>query len=97
MAEYRHWSDAAVIYEDEELALLWGKWKDNLQKDVGIRWVVSNYPQCRGGAAGWLVLPWNFALPILKEVLVSVARGEASGSTLEIADAIRELERRAAK
>lgn len=70
------WEDDSIIvlYDDNKFSVIWGKFKDNDEKVLGIRWNDS-FPS-QGAYPTWFVVPEFLNQGILDSILKKLQEGD---------------------
>ena len=92
----RYWSDdSRKIYSDGSFEVLWGTYKRDKRKVLGVHWCNTNdtyaCPKLYGGELGWLVVPYFLTASILNCLLLTVRANPKCGSSDEIVGVINEV------
>lgn len=91
----KYWSNEKKLYSDGSFEVLWGNWKDDPHKTLGIHWIDSDEsracPKLHGGEVGWLVVPPILTLTILNQLLSTIDASPECGSPVAILEAIGEF------
>lgn len=84
-----------VIYFDGKISIIFGYYKNNPQKSLGMRWISNNdllgYPSVHGVPA-WMVLPDKLALMILEGLWAREEEGEKDNIRDGFEEALAELQ-----
>lgn len=91
----KYWRDEVQIYSDGAFEVLWGYWKCDTRKTLGVHWTKTEGSVCcpvlKDGTHGWLVIPSFLVLSTLNNLLAEVRHCSSHGSKELIHKAIREF------